>query len=233
MREQLTETRKSLKAQKKELAGNKKELAEEKRRFRNWRARHREDPLAVAFADAKGKQGKGKSKEMEQLLKTYMETKCPHRTEAQSQTQSVERASSSHSRKLELSYFDVCTKFTWDPFANNDEKFEKLVAINEIIRRKMPSKEQKNIKNKGFCIAATYKYERTTKWADQTNASRELDSFTVQQNVSAMSAEQRGERLKRFFSTLSTDMIAKVDSKLGDLGKTKKETQKGKKVLRL
>jgi len=28
-------------------------------------------------------------------------------------------------------------------------------------------------------------------------------------------------------------MIAKVDSKLGDLGKTKKETQKGKKVLRL
>ena len=142
-------------------------------------------------------------------------------------------ASSSHSRKLELSYFDVCTKFTWDPFANNDEKFEKLVAINELLRRKMSSKEQKNIKNKGFCIAATYKYERTTKWADQTNASRELDSFTVQQNVSAMSAEQRGERLKRFFSTLSTDMIAKLDPKLGDLGKTKKETQKGKKVLRL
>ena len=85
LRQQLTEAGKNIKASKKELAGSKKELAEEKRRFCNWRARHREDPLAVAFTAANGKSGKSKSKELDKLLKTYLEQKCPHRSECQEQ----------------------------------------------------------------------------------------------------------------------------------------------------
>jgi hypothetical protein len=232
LRTQLTEARKNIKASKKELAGNKKELAEEKRRFRNWRARHREDPLAVALNDAKRKHGTGKSKELDNLLKTYLEEKCSHRSESQDHVQTTERASSSGCRRDEASYFDVCAKFTWDPFVNNDEKFEKLVSVNELTRRKMSSKDQKNIKNKGFCDAATYKYEHTAKWAESTNASRELDNFTVRHDVSAMGSQERGERLKRCFSSLSSDMLGKIDSKFLDLQKAKKVSQKGKKVLR-
>ena len=96
-------------------------------------------------------------------MKTYLEQKCPHRSESQEQEQTVERTSTSGCRREEESYFDVCTKFSWGPFANNDEKFEKLVSINEYTKKKLSGKEQKNIKNKVFCEAATFKYEHASK----------------------------------------------------------------------
>jgi len=230
--QQLAEARKTLQANKKAMAESKKEIAEEKRRFRNWRARHPEDPLSIAFKDAKGNRGKTKARELDNLLRTYLETKSEHRTESQDQLKSEERAASSATRTAEASHFEVCGKFSWDPFANNDDKFEKLLAVNELKRRRLPAKHRQGIEKSGLCSAATYKYEHTTKWTEQSNMSREQDTFRVRHDVSAMAADEKGERLKRFFSSVSLDMLGKVDSKLLPQEKPKKISHRPQKVVR-